>query len=82
MAIRCGVRRSDTTLQGCTPCDVVGFAFGQSGPVLSGVLWRLVIRGEGEEALAVGEQLAIARHRKEGLLVNPHMESWRLTAQG
>lgn len=67
---------------GCTPCDVAGFAFGQTGPVLSGVLWRLVVRGEGEEALAVGEHLAIARHRKQGLLVNPHMESWRLSAQG
>lgn len=67
---------------GCTPCDVVGYAFGQEGPVLSGVAWRLVIRGEGDEARTVGEKLAVARHRKQGLLVNPHMESWRVAAQG
>lgn len=59
-----------------TPYDVVSFALGQSGPVLSGVLWRLVVRGDRQDAAAVGETLAVARHRKQGLLVNPHMESW------
>ncbi len=62
--------------EGCVPFDIVSFARGQDGPVLSGVLWRLVIRGEGAAAAAVGEKLAVARHRKQGLLVNPHMESW------
>lgn len=61
---------------GCTPFDVVSFARGQTGPVLSGVLWRLVIRAGAEEAMSVGEKLAVARHRKQGLLINPHMDSW------
>ncbi|MCB1183093.1 hypothetical protein KDM41_06650 [bacterium] len=67
---------------GCTPFDVVGFAFGQDGPVLSGVLWRLVLRAGAEEAAELGTALAVARHRKQGLLINPHMESWRLAARG
>ncbi len=61
---------------GCTPFDVVSFSHGQTGPVLSGTLWRLVIRADGAEAEAVGETLAVARHRKQGLLVNPHMDNW------
>jgi len=60
----------------CTPFDVVSFAHGQTGPVLSGVLWRLVLRAGVEKAALVGEALAVARHRKQGLLVNPHMDSW------
>ncbi len=59
-----------------TPVDVVSFPRGQEGPVLSGVLWRLLITGDPETAAAVGKNLAVASHRKEGLLVNPHMESW------
>jgi len=66
---------------GCTPFDVVSFARGQSGPVLSGVLWRLVIRAGAAEAANVGEKLAVARHRKQGLLINPHMESWLAAAR-
>ncbi len=62
--------------EGCTPFDVVSFTHGQVGPVLSGVVWRLVIRGPAEEAAMVGETLAVARHRKQGLLINPHMDSW------
>lgn len=65
---------------GCAPCDIVGFAAGQTGPVLSGVLWRLVIRGDERVARAVGEELAIARHRKQGLLINPHMDNWFVVA--
>jgi len=61
---------------GCAACDIVGFSRGQTDPVLSGVLWRLVIRGDAEEAAVVGEELAVARHRKQGLLVNPHMDDW------
>jgi hypothetical protein len=65
----------------CAPFDIVGFAHGQTGPVLSGVLWRLVIQGDRQDAAAVGETLAVARHRKQGLLVNPHMESWLTVAR-
>jgi len=61
---------------GITPVDVVSFPRGEKGPVLSGVLWRLLIRGEADAALAAGRSLAVASHRKEGLLVNPHMEVW------
>ena len=62
--------------EGTTAVDVVSFARGQEGPVLSGVLWRLLITGDAASALAVGANLAVASHRKEGLLVNPHMEAW------
>ena len=61
---------------GISAVDVVSFPRGQEGPVLSGVLWRLLIRGDAESSLEVGRKLAVASHRKEGLLVNPHMESW------
>jgi hypothetical protein len=61
---------------GVSAVDVVSYPRGQEGPVLSGVLWRLVIRAEAELALEVGHKLAVARGRLEGLLANPHMESW------
>jgi hypothetical protein len=64
----------------CSACDVLSFARGQAGPVVSGVLWRLVLKTDADEARMVGEKLAVARHRKEGLLVNPHMESWFVVA--
>ena len=48
--------------------------------MVSGTLWRLVVRGEGEAALATGRLLAVARGGREGLLVNPHMECWLLAA--
>jgi hypothetical protein len=66
---------------GLTAVDVVSFPRGQDGPVLSGVLWRLLIRGGTEAALDAGRRLAVARHRKEGLLVNPHMEVWMAAAR-
>ncbi len=59
-----------------TPVDVVAFPLGQDGPVLSGVLWRLLIDGDVKTAHEIGEQLAVARARKQGLLINPHMEAW------
>ena len=62
--------------EGVSAVDVVSFDRGQEGPVLSGVLWRLLIRGEAATALETGRRLAVASHRKEGLLVNPHMECW------
>jgi len=46
--------------------------------VVSGTLWRLVIRGAGEPALDVARRLAVARGGREGLLVNPHLECWLL----
>ena len=66
---------------GFTAVDVVSYPQGQEGPVLSGVLWRLVIRGDTEASLEVGSKLAVASGRKEGLLVNPHMECWQASAR-
>ena len=61
---------------GLTAVDVVSFELGQSGPVLSGVLWRLVLDGDPVTAATTGMNLAVARSRKQGLLINPHMEAW------
>lgn len=62
---------------GCTAVDVAAWLRDQQGPVTSGVLWRLVLRTGRQEAAALGELLAVARERKQGLLINPHMEAWR-----
>lgn len=70
-----------TPTEGISAVDVVSFPKGQEGPVLSGVLWRLLIEGAPEAAHEVGCRLAVASHRKEGLLVNPHMESWLANAR-
>jgi hypothetical protein len=61
---------------GVSAVDVVSFGRGQGGPVLSGVVWRLWVTGNAEAPLELGRKLAVASHRKEGLLVNPHMEFW------
>ena len=61
---------------GHTAVDIVSFPLGQDGPVLSGVLWRLLISGDAATAIEVGHNLAVARGRKQGLLINPHMEAW------
>ena len=56
--------------------DVATLVRGQDSPVTSGVLWRLVLTAAAEEAVAVATRLAVARRRKEGLLLNPHLEDW------
>lgn len=56
--------------------DVAAWSRDQEGPVFSGVLWRLVVAGGADEAHRIGEGLAVARSRKAGLLINPHMEAW------
>lgn len=62
--------------KGLTAVDVIAFPLGQDGPVLSGVLWRLLISGSADTAIETGHNLAVARGRKQGLLINPHMEAW------
>ena len=62
---------------GAVAVDVAAWPRDDAGPVLSGVLWRLVLAAPPAEARALGEQLAVARSRKDGLLLNPHMENWR-----
>ena len=64
---------------GCSACDVLALNRGQMRPVISGVLWRLVLQADAEAAAELGLRLAVARGRKQGLLINPHMEAW-LTA--
>ena len=63
----------------CCAVDLVAFPLGQDGPLISGILWRLILNTGPETAAELGEQLAVARGRKQGLLINPHMEAW-LTA--
>jgi hypothetical protein len=63
---------------GTTAVDVCTFALGETGPLLSGVLWRLILRPTGVAPLALADRLAVARQRSQGLLVNPHMQGWRL----
>ena len=64
---------------GFTAVDVASRVRGQQQAVCSGVLWRLVLDVPGERAVAVAGKLSVARRRKEGLLVNPHLERWLLS---
>ncbi len=61
---------------GLVAVDVATLVRGQDSPVTSGVLWRLVLKAAASEAAAVATRLAVARRRKEGLLLNPHLEDW------
>lgn len=63
---------------GLTRCDIVAFARGQDRPLVSGVVWGLVLAAGPSEAAELGSKLAVARGRKQGLLLNPHMEDWLL----
>jgi hypothetical protein len=64
---------------GCVAVDVAAFPLGEPGPVLTGVLWRLVLVDDGRDPSRLADRLAIARAGDQGLLVNPHLEGW-LTA--
>jgi hypothetical protein len=71
---------------GCRAFDLCAWPLGPERPLLSGVLWRLVIRADGAADASCGqtdhaERLAVTRSGKVGLLVNPHMESWLLAAR-
>jgi hypothetical protein len=63
-----------------TAVDVAAWLRGQEGGLLSGTLWRLIIRGVGAQALTTGLTLAVARGGHDGLLVNPHLEYWLVAA--
>jgi hypothetical protein len=57
--------------------DVCAFPLGESGPVISGVLWRLLIDADNEaDAVRIATGLIETRDAGSGLLVNPHMEGW------
>ncbi len=66
---------------GQTAVDVVTFVRGQTGPVFSGVLWRLVLEVASRDGADLATRLAVARRRKEGLLLNPHLEQWLLAVR-
>lgn len=70
---------------GCRRFDLCAWPLGPESPLLSGVLWRLVLRVDDgvttARAAELAERLAVARSGKVGLLVNPHMESWLLAAR-
>jgi hypothetical protein len=66
--------RSPPAGAGCV--DVCAFPLDAPGPLLSGVLWRLMIGSGAADVLAVAEALAVTRGARHGLLVNPHLEGW------
>jgi len=67
---------------GAVCVDVCAFPLDAPGPLLSGVLWRLMIGPGAADMLAVAEALAVTRRARHGLLVNPHMEGWLIAARG
>jgi hypothetical protein len=67
--------------EGLVGVDVCTFPLGETGPLLGGVLWRLVLEAGGGEADALAARLVVARDRRHGLLVNPHMQGWLLAVR-
>ena len=63
----------------CVAVDMVAVPLGEPGPILTGVLWRLVLADDGRDPLRLADRLAVTRSGDRGLLVNPHMHGW-LTA--
>jgi hypothetical protein len=61
--------------------DVCAFPLGERGPLLSGVIWRLVLEAGEQDVDALVAGLVVARSGREGLLVNPHMQGWLLGVQ-
>ncbi|MFO7654154.1 MAG: hypothetical protein R6X25_10070 [Candidatus Krumholzibacteriia bacterium] len=62
---------------GAMAVDVCAWHLGRQERMLSGVVWRLVLRPGQHDPAQLAERLAVARSRELGLLVNPHMEAWR-----
>lgn len=65
----------------CTAIDVCAFPLGEQGPLLSGVLWRLVLRADAEDAAALADGLVATTGSRHGLLVNPHMQGWLIAVR-
>lgn len=65
---------------GETSVDVLAFPLGESGPLLSGVIWRLVFAAGTTDPKTLAASLVEARGASQGLLVNPHMQGWLATA--
>ena len=56
--------------------DIAAFPLGEPGPILTGVLWRLVLADDGRAPERLADRLAITRSGEQGLLVNPHLHGW------
>ncbi len=67
---------------GSAVVDVCAFPLDEPGPLVSGVLWRLTLAAAGADPAALAQALAVTRGAGRGLLVNPHMEGWRLAVRG
>lgn len=62
---------------GAVAVDVVSLPLGEPGPVLSGVVWRLVLAADqGQSPRRLAERLAVTRSGDQGLLINPHQQGW------
>ena len=62
----------------CNAVDVCTYPLGEEGPLLAGVLWRLFMDSATVDPITVASRLTVTRGGREGLLVNPHMQGWRL----
>lgn len=60
----------------CVAVDVVSVPLGEPGPVLSGVVWRLILADQGRDPRHLAERLAVTRSGEQGLLINPHQQGW------
>lgn len=56
--------------------DIVAFPLGEPGPILTGVLWRLVLADDGRVPERLADRLVVSRSGEQGLLVNPHLHGW------
>jgi hypothetical protein len=56
--------------------DYATFPLNEAGPILTGVLWRLVLADDGRAPGRLAERLAVTRSGDLGLLVNPHLHGW------
>ncbi len=77
----------DRLLGGVTGPDatavvVCSFPLGETGPLLSGVVWRMVFAPGTPDPEALAARLTEARGAGKGLLVNPHMQGWLSASAG
>ena len=71
----------ETLLGGPVPAehvavDFAAFPLGEAGPILTGVLWRLVLSDDGRAPARLADRLAVTRAGDQGLLINPHLHGW------
>ncbi|MBC8423558.1 hypothetical protein H8E07_05500 [bacterium] len=71
-----------TARQDAAAVDVCTFPLGETGPLLSGVVWRMVFAPGTPDPDALAGLLTEARGADAGLLVNPHMQGWLVAGAG